>query len=75
MPAPALEIIDPIALPKPGYDAAYERGLVSDYYEVRRGYPVMRRKGTLTSHLICSASGRGFVSDRHNRAIPSLHDR
>lgn len=52
MPVPTVEIIDPTALPKPGYDAQYERGLVSDYYEVRRGYHVMRRQGTLTSYLM-----------------------
>jgi AraC family transcriptional regulator of arabinose operon len=69
MQLPALEIIDPALLPRPDYDAAYERGLVSDHYEVRRGYHVMRREGTLTSYLMYSVSGQGFVRDRENRAI------
>lgn len=69
MPVPTVEIIDPTALPKPGYDAQYERGLVSDYYEVRRGYHVMRRQGTLTSYLMYTVSGQGFCRDRHHRVI------
>ncbi len=69
MPVPTVEIIDTTALPKPTYDAEYERGLVSDYYEVRRGYHVMRRSGTLTSYLMYSVSGQGFFRDRRNRVI------
>jgi hypothetical protein len=51
------------------YDAPYERGFVSDYYAARRGYHVMRRKGTLTSYLVYSVSGLGFVRDPHNRVL------
>jgi AraC family transcriptional regulator of arabinose operon len=69
MPVPTVQIIDSTALPKPTYDAEYERGLVSDYYEVRRGYHVMRRSGTLTSYLMYTVSGHGFFRDRHDRVI------
>lgn len=69
MPVPTVEIIDPTALPKPSYDAPYERGLVSDYYQVRRGYHVMRRPGTLTSYLMYTVSGQGFFRDRHSRVM------
>jgi AraC family transcriptional regulator, arabinose operon regulatory protein len=69
MLVPTVQIVDPTALPKPSYDAEYERGLVSDYYEVRRGYHVMRRSGTLTSYLAYTVSGQGFFRDRQNRLI------
>jgi AraC family transcriptional regulator, arabinose operon regulatory protein len=69
MPVPTVQIIDPTALPKPSYDAQYERGLVSDYYEVRRGYHVMRRSGTLTSYLMYTVSGQGFFRDQEHRSI------
>jgi AraC family transcriptional regulator of arabinose operon len=69
MSVPIVEIIDSTALPKPSYDAPYERGFVSDYYAARRGYHVMRRKGTLTSYLVYSVSGLGFLRDPHNRVI------
>jgi AraC family transcriptional regulator, arabinose operon regulatory protein len=69
MSVPIVEIIDPTALAKPTYDALYERGLVSDYYQVRRGYHVMRRQGTITSYLMYTVSGRGFFRDRHDHAI------
>jgi AraC family transcriptional regulator of arabinose operon len=42
---------------------------VSDYYEVRRGYHVLRRSGTLTSYLAYTVSGHGFFRDLHNRLI------
>jgi AraC family transcriptional regulator, arabinose operon regulatory protein len=69
MPAPMVQIVDIKALPKPSYDAEYERGLVSDYYEVRRGYHVMRRSGTLTMYLMYTVSGQGFFRDAQNRLI------
>jgi AraC family transcriptional regulator of arabinose operon len=55
--------------PKPGLDAGCCPGLVSDYYEVRRGYHVVRRRGTATSYLVYSVSGFGFFRDSRDRAI------
>lgn len=69
MPASKVQIVDTTALPRPGYDAEYERGLVSDYYEVGDGYHVMRRSGTLTTYLMYTVSGQGFFRDRHNRLM------
>jgi AraC family transcriptional regulator, arabinose operon regulatory protein len=69
MPVPTIEIISSTALPRPAYDAQYEKGLVSDYYQVRRGYHVMRREGTLTSYLMYSVSGQGFFRDRRDRVV------
>jgi AraC family transcriptional regulator of arabinose operon len=69
MRVPSVEIIDTTVLPRPTYDALYERGLVSDYYEVGRGYHVMRRSGSLTSYLMYSVSGQGFFRDSHNRVL------
>jgi AraC-like DNA-binding protein len=69
MSVPTVQIIDSTALQRPSYDAQYERGLVSDYYEVRRGYHVMRRSGTLTSYLMYTVSGQGFFRDAGDRSI------
>jgi AraC family transcriptional regulator of arabinose operon len=69
MPVPEVQIVDTTLLPKPNQDAEYERGLVSDYYEVQRGYHVMRRSGTLTSYLMYTVAGQGFFRDRHDRLI------
>jgi AraC family transcriptional regulator of arabinose operon len=43
--------------------------LVSDYYEVRPGYHILRRKGSPSTYLIYSIAGRGFVRDRHDRVL------
>jgi len=69
MSIPTVEITDTTVLPRPQHDAHYELGLISDYYQVRRGYHVMRREGTLTSYLMYSVSGQGFFRDRHDRVI------
>jgi AraC-like DNA-binding protein len=69
MRVPTVEIIDSTALPKRSDEAGYERGLVSDYYEVRRGYQVVRRAGTLTSYLMYTVSGQGYFRDRFDRVL------
>jgi AraC family transcriptional regulator, arabinose operon regulatory protein len=69
MRVPPIEIIDPTVLPRRADDAGYEPGLVSDYYEVRRGYQVVRRAGSLTSYLMYTVSGHGYFRDRQNRVL------
>jgi AraC-like DNA-binding protein len=67
-PSP-VEIVTSDELPRPEFDAWYQPGLVSDYYEVRHGYHILRRKGTTTYYLIYSVSGVGFVRDARDRTI------
>ena len=69
MSIPTVEITDTSVLPRPQHDAHYELGLVSDYYQVRRGYHILRRKGSSTSYLVYSMSGCGFVRDAKDRLI------
>jgi AraC family transcriptional regulator of arabinose operon len=66
---PSIEIIDSTVLRKRADDAAYEPGLVSDYYEVRRGYQVVRRAGSLTSYLMYTVSGEGYFRDARDRVL------
>jgi AraC-like DNA-binding protein len=69
MRIPTVEIIDSTALPRRPDDAGYEPGLVSDYYEVRRGYQVVRRGGSLTSYLMYTVAGQGYFRDARDRLI------
>jgi AraC-like DNA-binding protein len=69
MRIPTVQIIDSTALPRRPDDAAYEPGLVSDYYEVRRGYQVVRRAGSLTSYLMYTVAGQGYFRDARDRVI------
>ena len=69
MSIPIAEITDSTALPRPVRETLYEPGLVSDYYQVRRGYHVLRRKGSGTSYLVYTLSGQGFLRDAKDRLI------
>jgi AraC family transcriptional regulator of arabinose operon len=69
MPLPTVEIVDATALPRPSYDVYCEPGLVSDFYQVRRGYHIIRRKGSATSYLVYTMSGCGFFRDAKDRLI------
>lgn len=69
MPSSPIEIVGENELPRPEHDAWYDRGLISDYYEVRQGYHIIRRKGSATSYLVYSVSGTGFFRDARNRVI------
>jgi AraC family transcriptional regulator of arabinose operon len=69
MPSSPIEIVGEDELPRPQPDAWYDRGLVSDYYEVRQGYHIIRRRGSTTSYLVYSVSGVGFFRDARDRVI------
>ncbi len=69
MSVPSVEIVDTAELPRPTHDVYCEPGLVSDYYEVRRGYHILRRKGSATSYLVFSLSGCGFFRDAKDQLI------
>jgi AraC family transcriptional regulator, arabinose operon regulatory protein len=69
MSGPTIEIVDGTSLPRPGYDVHCEPGLVSDYYQVQRGYHIIRRKGSATSYLVYSLAGCGFFRDAKDRVI------
>jgi AraC family transcriptional regulator, arabinose operon regulatory protein len=69
MPPSPIEIIGENELPRPKFDAWYDKGLVTDYYEVRQGYHIIRRQGSTTSYLVYSVSGVGFFRDARDRVI------
>jgi len=64
-----VEIVTAAELPRPEHDAWYEPGFVSDYYEVHRGYHILRRCGSVTSYLVYSVSGGGFFRDAEDRVV------